>query len=76
MTGHELWMSGASQVVYCALMARDGFTARSVNFHTPDEDSAHLNILIETLPRPPEIALLNSAGFGGTNSCLAVRFGR
>lgn len=75
MTGHELWMAGASQVVYCAIMAREGFTARSVNFTSPDEESAHLSILTETLPLPPETVLCNAAGFGGTNSCLIVRFG-
>ena len=76
MTGHELWMSGASQVVYCALMARGGFIAKSLNFETPDEDSARLDIVTETLRRPPEMALLQAAGFGGTNSCLLLRFGR
>ncbi|MCK5803211.1 MAG: beta-ketoacyl-[acyl-carrier-protein] synthase family protein [Lentisphaeria bacterium] len=73
--GHELWMAGASQVAYCAIMARKGFTAPSVNFATPDEHSAGLNILTEALPRPPRTVLCNAAGFGGTNSCLAIRFG-
>lgn len=76
MTGHELWMAGASQVVYCAIMARDGFIAPNINFDTPDEDSAYLNIITQTLERPPETAMLNSAGFGGSNSSLVVRFGR
>ncbi|BCR03179.1 beta-ketoacyl synthase [Desulfuromonas versatilis] len=76
MTGHELWMSGASQVVYCTLMAQQGFIAPNANFHTPDEASARLRILAEPLNRAPEHVLCNSAGFGGTNSCLVLRFGR
>lgn len=75
MTGHELWMAGASQVVYSTLMAREGFIAPNINFQTPDDDTRHLNVITETLHRPPELALLNSAGFGGTNSSLLLRFG-
>jgi len=74
MTGHELWMSGASQVVYSALMARDGFIAPNINFNAPDEFSARLNIVTDTLQRPPRTVLCNAAGFGGTNSCLILRF--
>lgn len=74
MTGHELWMSGASQVVYTTLMNRYGFTAANINFSAGDEDSAGLNILGITDSRPPQKALLNSAGFGGTNSCLVLEF--
>ena len=75
MTGHELWMSGASQVVYTTLMARHGFTAPTRNFEQGDEITSRLNILRETMHRPPTVALCNSAGFGGTNSCLALSFG-
>ena len=73
IVGHELWMAGAAQVVYCTLMARKGFTAASGNFEQPDEYSAKLSILTETLDRPPRTVLCNSAGFGGTNCCLVLR---
>ena len=74
MTGHELWMSGASQVVYSTIMAQQGFIAPNVNFTQPDEFSAALNIATERIDRSPEHVLCNSAGFGGTNSCLVLRF--
>ena len=74
MTGHELWMSGASQVVYTTIMNSYGFTAPNINFSAGDEDTSELNILTETDNRPPQKALLNSAGFGGTNSCLVLEF--
>lgn len=76
MTGHELWMSGASQVVYSVIMARQGFIAPNANFSEPDEFSARLNIATEAINHPPEHVLCNSAGFGGTNSCLVLRFDR
>jgi 3-oxoacyl-[acyl-carrier-protein] synthase-1 len=68
-------MSGASQVVYCTIMAQQGFTAANHNFSGPDEASARLNIITRTLERPPRRVLCNSAGFGGTNSCLVLGFG-
>jgi 3-oxoacyl-[acyl-carrier-protein] synthase-1 len=72
MTGHELWMSGASQVVYSVIMAQQDFIAPNINFAAPDEGSAKLNIISRAVERAPRNALCNSAGFGGTNSCLIV----
>ncbi len=76
MTGHELWMSGASQVVYSTIMALDGFIAPSINFSEPDEDSARLNIAVSAVQQTPEHVLCNSAGFGGTNACLVLSYAR
>lgn len=74
MTGHELWMAGASSVVYTVTMTRQGFIARNLNFESPDADSEKLNIVTETIHHSPETVLCNSAGFGGTNACLILRF--
>jgi 3-oxoacyl-[acyl-carrier-protein] synthase-1 len=74
MTGHELWMSGASQVVYTTIMARQQFIAPNINFRQPDASTSGLNIVTEAIPRAPENVLCNAAGFGGTNSCLLLRF--
>lgn len=74
MTGHELWMSGASQVVYTTIMARQQFIAPNINFSEPDASTSGLNIITEAIPRAPENVLCNAAGFGGTNSCLLLRF--
>ena len=74
MTGHELWMSGAAQAVYCCLMAQNGFTAANRNFVGGDEVTSRLNVIRETVEAPPKAVLCNAAGFGGTNSCLALKF--
>jgi 3-oxoacyl-[acyl-carrier-protein] synthase-1 len=74
MCGHELWMAGAAQVVYTTIMATRGFTAPNVNFTGPDECSEKLNIITDTINTPPRRALCNSAGFGGTNSSLVIRY--
>jgi 3-oxoacyl-[acyl-carrier-protein] synthase-1 len=73
MTGHECWMAGASEVVYSLLMMQNGFMAPNINFEHPDEHSAKINILPETLQRPFDTFLSNSFGFGGTNSSLILR---
>jgi 3-oxoacyl-[acyl-carrier-protein] synthase-1 len=74
MTGHECWMAGASEVVYTALMARDGFIAPNVNFQRLDEGCPALNVVRSPLPRRIRRALSNSFGFGGTNATLALEF--
>ncbi|MBM7342670.1 beta-ketoacyl-[acyl-carrier-protein] synthase family protein [Pantoea coffeiphila] len=74
MTGHELWMSGAAQVVYSCLMARNDFMAANINFDGADEDTSHLDIITEIRQQPLTSALCNSAGFGGTNSSLVIGF--
>ncbi|BCS88434.1 beta-ketoacyl-[acyl-carrier-protein] synthase family protein [Pseudodesulfovibrio sediminis] len=74
MTGHELWMSGASQVVYTTLMAQKGFIAPNINLETLTPEAEGLNITPKTIERPPKKVLCNSAGFGGTNSCLVLSY--
>jgi 3-oxoacyl-[acyl-carrier-protein] synthase-1 len=73
MTGHELWMSGASQVVYSVIMSQQGFIAPNINFENPDKGFESLNIVKETLDFPPKNIMCNSSGFGGTNSCIILR---
>ena len=73
MTGHECWMAGASEIVYSMLMMQNNFVAPNINFETPDEDSAKLNIADKTIDKNINVFLSNSFGFGGTNSSLIVR---
>lgn len=73
MTGHECWMAGASEVIYSILMMQNSFVAPNINFETPDEDSAKLNLAGSTVDKEINIFLSNSFGFGGTNSALIVK---
>lgn len=73
MTGHEMWMGGASEVVYSLLMMRDSFIAPNINLENTDEESAKLNIVRNTIDHNIDIFLSNSFGFGGTNSSLVVK---
>jgi 3-oxoacyl-[acyl-carrier-protein] synthase-1 len=73
MTGHEMWMAGASEVVYSILMMQNSFVAPNINFEEPDEFSAKLNIATKTIGKEINTFLSNSFGFGGTNSSLIIR---
>ncbi|MNU28451.1 3-oxoacyl-[acyl-carrier-protein] synthase 1 [compost metagenome] len=72
MTGHECWMAGASEIVYSTLMMQHDFMAPNINFENPDEHTAKINIIPETLQGNFDTFLSNSFGFGGTNSSLIV----
>lgn len=73
MTGHEMWMAGASETIYSILMMNNNFIAPNLNFEEPDEASALLNIPTERVDREFDLFLTNSFGFGGTNSTLIIR---
>lgn len=73
MTGHEMWMAGASEVIYSTLMMQNDFIAPNINFENPDDASAKLNIPTKTIQTGFDMFLSNSFGFGGTNSTLIVK---
>lgn len=73
MTGHEMWMAGASEIVYSILMMQHSFVAPNINFEEPDEFSAKLNITNKTVDKKINTFLSNSFGFGGTNSTLIIK---
>ena len=72
-TGHEMWMAGASEVIYSMLMMKRGFIAPNLNFENPDEDSEGLLIPSKRIEKHFDLFLSNSFGFGGTNSTLVIR---
>ena len=72
-TGHEMWMAGASEIIYTILMMKNNFIAGNINFENPDEETACVNIIPETIEAHFDTFLSNSFGFGGTNSTLIVK---
>lgn len=70
LTGHEMWMAGASEVIYSLLAAREGFIPPNIN---TDDFSMELNIRRALVETKPNIILSNSFGLGGTNSSLLIR---
>lgn len=72
-TGHEMWMAGASEIIYSMLMMKNDFIAANLNFENPDEDSAKLLIPATRVSKHFDTFLSNSFGFGGTNSALVIK---
>ena len=72
-TGHEMWMAGASEIIYSTLMMQRDFIAPNLNFEEPDEASCRLNIPAERVDCRFDAFLSNSFGFGGTNSTLIIK---
>ncbi len=73
MTGHEMWMAGASEVIYSTLMMQHDFIAPNINYEEGDEISSQLNIPNQRIEHEFDTFLSNSFGFGGTNSTLIIR---
>ena len=73
MTGHECWMAGASEAVYCILMMQNGFVAPNINLENVDECAKELRLADHTIEMPIQTILSNSFGFGGTNSALVLK---
>lgn len=72
-TGHEMWMAGASEIIYSMLMMQNDFIAANLNFEEPDEASVNLNIPASRVDVKFDTFLSNSFGFGGTNSTLIIK---
>jgi 3-oxoacyl-[acyl-carrier-protein] synthase-1 len=72
MTGHEMWMGGASEAIYSVLMMQNDFLAPNLNFEEPDEFTSLIQIVKKTRQAKIERLLSNSFGFGGTNSSLII----
>ena len=73
LTGHEMWMAGASEIVYSMLMMQNNFIAANLNFEEPDDASANINIPTKRVDIEFDTFLSNSFGFGGTNSTLIIK---
>ena len=72
-TGHEMWMAGASELIYSMLMMKNDFIAGNLNFENPDEETACIHVLPERKEVHFDMFLSNSFGFGVTNSTLIVK---
>lgn len=73
MTGHMLGATGGVEMVVCAMALRDGIVPPTIGLEEADPDCD----LDYTPGKAKEInldvAISNSLGFGGHNSCVALR---
>ncbi len=71
--GHLIAAAGAVEVAVCALAIHRGTMPVNANYREPDPECA-LNLVVG-VPRRQRIrvAMSNSFGFGGSNSCVVLR---
>jgi 3-oxoacyl-(acyl-carrier-protein) synthase len=72
--GHLIAAAGAVEAVVCAKAIETSTLPVNANLRDIDPDCAHLDV-VRDAPRQQRVrvALSNSLGFGGSNSCLAFR---
>lgn len=77
LTGHEMWMSGTSEIIYAILSVTNGFIPSNPNLNKCSYENLNVNReLIEYDKDPTEFdtyILSNSFGLGGTNSSILLK---
>jgi 3-oxoacyl-[acyl-carrier-protein] synthase-1 len=74
MTGHEVAAAGSNELIYTILMLQNHFVAPNINIEEIDEACRGIHIVAnEAIESPIRIAMSNSFGFGGVNTCLIVK---
>lgn len=71
--GHLLGAAGAVEAIYTLLAIREETLPRNLNFQTPDDQTAGLDVACESSRAPKSrIGMSNAFGFGGVNSSLIL----
>jgi 3-oxoacyl-[acyl-carrier-protein] synthase II len=71
--GHLLGAAGAVEAIFCLLAMRDQIAPPTINLDNPSVETAIDLVPHKARPRPVNIVLSNSFGFGGTNASLIFR---
>jgi 3-oxoacyl-(acyl-carrier-protein) synthase len=72
MLGHSLGAAGAIEAVACLLTIRDGVIPPTMHLDVLDPACEIRVVAGQPLERPVRVALNNSFGFGGNNSCVVL----
>jgi len=75
MTGHLLGAAGAVECIAGILAIQEQMIPPTINHETPDpEIDSKLNLTLNTAQkRKVDVVLSNTFGFGGHNSCIAIK---
>jgi 3-oxoacyl-[acyl-carrier-protein] synthase II len=73
MTGHMMGAAGALEAIVCALAIRDGVIPPTINLEVPDPECDLDYTPHKARELKVDVALSNSIGLGGHNSCVILR---
>jgi len=73
MVGHLLGAAGAVEAIFSVLAIQDQVAPPTINLEEPDEGCDLDFVPNQAKPRPIDVVVSNSFGFGGTNGSLVFR---
>jgi len=72
MTGHLLTAAAAAEALACVVAMERRALPPTINLRDPDPDCNLCHVANEARPQPVRVAVSNSFGFGGSNTCLVL----
>jgi 3-oxoacyl-[acyl-carrier-protein] synthase II len=73
MTGHLLTAAAAVEALACVVAMENRAVPPTINLHEPDPECKLCHVPNEARPHRVRVAVSNSFGFGGSNTCLVLR---
>jgi 3-oxoacyl-[acyl-carrier-protein] synthase II len=73
MTGHLLTAAAAMEALACLVALDSKAIPPTINLHDPDPDCDLCHVPNEARPDDVRVAVSNSFGFGGSNTCLVLK---
>ncbi len=73
MTGHLLTAAAAVEALACLVAMERGALPPTINLDDPDPECDLCHVANEARPARVKVAISNSFGFGGSNTCLVLK---
>ncbi len=73
MTGHLLTAAAAVEALACIVAMRHGAVPPTINLDDPDPECDLCHVAHHARPHRVRVAVSNSFGFGGSNTCLVLK---
>jgi len=73
MTGHLLTAAAAVEALACVAAMERGALPPTINLDNPDPECNLCHVANQARPQQVKVAVSNSFGFGGSNTCLVLR---
>jgi 3-oxoacyl-[acyl-carrier-protein] synthase II len=73
MTGHLLTAAAAVEALACLVAMERSALPPTINLDDPDPECSLCHVANEAWSRPVRVAVSNSFGFGGSNTCLVLK---